>query len=175
MELFEGVKSQLNDDFRCATRAHLGCEELPWALLMCQLSQRVYEQDQLHADLKGSWQTVITCGPAGLPEQQYRIKLIDSQIAAPDDKAKRQYALWVVPTVGFVAAFRGTADFADVCTDLDFGAEPLHSSTGAEIHLHGGVLRGVPQTVQRILEACCNARCEWPDLPLFWTGSFSST
>ena len=70
-----------------------------------------------------------------------------------------------------MAAFRGTADYTDVCTDLDFSPEPLTTSTGCEVQLHGGMLRGVSQAVQHVLELYQKHKYEWQDLPLFWTGT----
>lgn len=168
MTSLDAVKLQLADELQTAKPAN---EVLPVALLMCQLSEQVYDPKRLHQKLLEQWQIITISGLAGLPDQEYRAKLIGSQLAAPDDKSKRQFALWIVPTVGFVAAFRGSADFADVCTDLDFSAEPLSNCRGTEIHLHGGMLRGVPQTVQSVLALHQQHKQEWQELPLYWTGS----
>lgn len=169
--MFDDVKSQIAHELQDVQHAKNGHDLLPLALLMCQLSQDVYSQDSLQPDAVGSWQQLSVCGIAGLPRQQYRALLLGSQLADPSDKLKRQYAIWVVPTVGFITAFRGTADFADVCTDLDFGAETLASSSqGCQILLHGGMMRGVSQTVEQVFAVYQKEALQWPGLPLFWTG-----
>lgn len=171
MHSFDEVELHLAHDLETVKHANSGLETLPIALLMCQLSERAYESEKIQTKLIDQYETFVTCGPAGLPKQEYRAKLIGSQLAAPDDKQKRQFAMWAVENVGFVAAFRGTADYTDVCTDLDFSAEPLTSSSGSEVQLHGGMVRGVSQTVQEVLDLYQKHKSEWKDLPLFWTGT----
>ena len=85
MHSFDNVESKLAGLLDAVKHANTGLETLPIALLMCQLSERVYESEKLHGDFVDQYETFVTCGPAGLPKQHYRGKLIGSQLAAPDD------------------------------------------------------------------------------------------
>lgn len=145
---------------------------LQTALLLCKLSEAVYDANEII-----QWESEVlqqALRPVSGQIAHFKPRLVYSYLAEVDTSFQdlgRQYAIWRVKGLGVVVAFRGTKDPQDMLADLDF--QPSWLSAGEySVHLHGGIFQAAERSCDQLANECITA-CRDEDgnaLPLFLTG-----
>lgn len=137
------------------------------AKIAAELSSRIYDVDNVRADLKS--------GSVVAVESEFTPLGLRNFTAVPFYCAPRQasvqYAMWEVAQVGVIVAFRGTCNLLDFATDCDIEGAKVPGSAWS---VHRGIARAVEkeQVYQEVMKQYykwCTRKRGTP-LPLTLTG-----
>ena len=145
--------------------------------VLADLAHRVYNAAQLkdaelEADLGHSCMPGVT--PYSSPVQGRAAK-VRASLLSGSPPGVPVHAIWQVPDLGVVVAFRGTVAVHDMYANIDFQPVQLSDS---DIKLHGAIYRGAAQCIQNIQAAYMQAvqTANGQTTPaLFLTGLLGST